>query len=385
MLLPVNTFVAGFYIGLTLTLVPLYMIAHGYDVAAIGLIIAAQGVFQLGLRLVSGILGDRYGEQRVMTAGFAFMLLSAIVFMSSAAFWPMVVAQLFTGAARSSQQPASQSYASRIREGDAASQLGRMLGTTWLGTIAGPVVAGMAAAVVGFEAAFGLAAVVSAIGIAVSVLLPALPRRQPQSLADGLSSVPRLLRSRALALAGLVAFSTAINVSVMFTVFVVHLRGADWGEAAVGILLGAFAVGASASGFGFGRVFKKAGAKGTFALAFGIMGGATLIAAVAESTAAVMAVVVVLGGGTGLGAALWGSLAAANSAPEVRGVAMSVAGLYWAGGMLIGPALFGAIALTWGTANAMTIAGVFLIAVALVTPLAFATLSPPRAPSAPAA
>ena len=59
---------------------------------------------------------------------------------------------------------------------------------------------------------------------------------------------------------------------------------------------------------------------------------------------------------------------------------MAVAGLSWAGGMLVGPALFGAIAALWGPANAIVIAAGFVIALAALTQPVFSVLSPKPMP-----
>ena len=83
----------------------------------------------------------------------------------------------------------------------------------------------------------------------------------------------------------------------------------------------------------------------------------------------------IVGGGVGLGAVMYGLLAAINSQPEERGVAMSVAGLYWAVGMLVGPLAYGGLAEAIGTSQSVVIAGMFALALSLLTPLVFATLS----------
>jgi MFS family permease len=58
-LLTANTLVSGFFVGMIMVLVPLYMYANGYDVAEIGVVVAAQAVFQLALRIIAGVLADR--------------------------------------------------------------------------------------------------------------------------------------------------------------------------------------------------------------------------------------------------------------------------------------------------------------------------------------
>ncbi len=384
-LLPPNTFVFGFFVGMMLALVPLYMYANGYDVSAIGVVVAAQAVFQMGLRLVAGVVADRYGEQRVITAGFVAMLISALLFMVSSDLWLMFLAQLFTGASRAAHMPASKSYASRIHEGNAAGNIGRTLGATTMGNIAGPVVAGLLSVAIGFSGAFAVAAAVAAVGLTISFLLPALPRKQAQTMVEAFARIPGMVRARASALPGLIAFFVASSMSVMTSVFVVLLRESDSGEATVGLILGAVAVGASAASFGFATVHEKIGTRGVFALLFGAVGTGMVVIALADNVILLLIFGGMVGAGVGLGAVLYGLLAAINSKPQERGVAMSVAGLYWAGGMLVGPLTYGALAEAIGTAYAVITAGVFPIALVLLTPVVFATLSPKPVPETSAA
>lgn len=376
MLLPLNTFVFGGHIGLIIALVPLYMFDQGYDVGAIGMIVAAQAVFQLGLRLFSGVMADRYGEQRVMSAGFVSMTVSALIFVVWSDLWLMIVAQLFTGASRAAFMPASNSYASRIDEADAPKAIGRSMSASTVGSLMGPFAGGVLAATLGFQAGFAVAATVSVVGLAVSRLLPGLPRAEPKPIKKALARVPVLLLSRSLALAGVVGFWTALAVSVMFSVFIVHLREGDANEIAVGLVLAVMISGTTITSFAFSSILARVGRRGVFAMAFGVSGAANFALASTEATWLILPLAMLSGAGLGLGATLRSVLAAAGSVPAERGIALSVAGLWWATGMLIGPLAFGLIAAEVGPARAIQIAGGLLMALAALTPVAFAVLSP---------
>jgi MFS family permease len=156
---------------------------------------------------------------------------------------------------------------------------------------------------------------------------------------------------------------------------VVLLRDSDSGETTVGLILGAVAVGASAASFGFAAIHEKIGTRGVFALLFGAIGVGMVVIALTNNVVLWLIFGGFVGAGVGLGAVLYGLLAAINSKPEERGVAMSVAGLYWAGGMLVGPLTYGALAEAIGTSYAVITAGAFPVALALLTPIVFATLS----------
>ena len=66
-------------LGMIMMLTPLYVLELGYSVAWLGVIISAQGVFQLGLRLFGGVLSDRVGERWVIAANFLALLSAALL------------------------------------------------------------------------------------------------------------------------------------------------------------------------------------------------------------------------------------------------------------------------------------------------------------------
>ncbi|MDA1036055.1 MAG: MFS transporter, partial [Chloroflexi bacterium] len=69
---------------------------------------------------------------------------------------------------------------------------------------------------------------------------------------------------------------------------------------------------------------------------------------------------------------LYPSLAAQNSAPNQRAMALSVVSLYWAIAMLLSPLIFGFIADATTIRTAIYIFGGFSITVSMISPLFFA-------------
>ncbi len=111
-------------LGMAFVLVPLYVLDLGYDVAAVGLVVSAQGIASALLRLPAGAISDRFGERQVLLATFATMVLGAggIVFIST--LWPLFAFQMVIGISGAIYWTPSQSYASRSVEGKTGTVLG---------------------------------------------------------------------------------------------------------------------------------------------------------------------------------------------------------------------------------------------------------------------
>jgi MFS family permease len=132
-------------------------------------------------------------------------------------------------------------------------------------------------------------------------------------------------------------------------------------------------VGVVAIGFVFGMYLTRFGAK-----LVGML-GMTLTGLVAIGVATwgdqpILPVVLMTFSGMTFGSlrTLYPSIAAQNSAPNQRAMALSVVSLYWAIAMLLSPLIFGFIADATSIRTAMYIFGCFSISVAMISPLVFA-------------
>ena len=173
----------GVQFGMLVPLVPLYRLWLGYNTAWPGAVISAQGAFQFLLPLFAGAVSDRFGERVVLRAGLVALLVSALVFVTSEAVWALIGAQLFIGAGRAVYNPAAQSYATRISETDRARVIGRYRAAEALGQGVGPLLGGVLAFAVDFDAAFAVVAAGSAAALVARLRLPGHPR--------GVASPPR--------------------------------------------------------------------------------------------------------------------------------------------------------------------------------------------------
>ncbi len=352
-------------------LAPLYALHLGFDFKTMGAIVSAQAIFQLSLRLFGGALSDRFGERPILWVSFASPLVGAIVFAYATSFWALVGAQVFIGVSRAVYWNASQSYGTRMSEGNAGGIIGRFLGYGSAGLIFGSVVAG-AVATVSFEAAFLLTSGLCGAGLVASAVMPGLPRKGAlRTVKEIMAPLPALLTSRMLLLGVLVALMSSMSSALLGSTFPALLQEEfGYNETAIGILRAVYSSALLVVGFAFAGMMKRYGQRTIFALC--ILGMAAFTALTPLSggfPAPLAAVTFILGAAFGISRIFYPVIAAENSPPAQRGMAMSVVGLGWALGMLVVPVAFGAIADAIGLAESTYVAAAVFLAVGLATPL----------------
>ncbi len=373
----------GVQLGMLLPLVPLYLLSLGYNFALLGAVIAAQGAFQLLLRFFGGALSDRFGERVVLRVGLVALLVSALVFVMAGSVWALIGAQLFIGAARAVYNPAAQSYATRISETDRARVIGRYRAAEAIGQGVGPLLGWVLATVLGFSAAFMVVAAGSGAALLASLLLPELPRRMATTMLQVARSIPGVVRSKPLLLAGICAFGLSASVAVFFSMGIAFFRVTGIGAGVIALAVTVFTAAAAIASFGFDRILAMLGQRLVFALGVGGVGVMWLFIAGAGGSLVVLLPAMVLGG---VAAALANNLrtlmSAEHSEPERRGLAVALVGSYWALAQLVGPAVLGIVAELAGLTTALVAGGGFALLVGVSAPLLFRLLLPGPQPSA---
>ena len=368
-----NGFIYGFGMGAAI-LFPLYAIDQGFSLASQGFIVAAPGIVMIMLRLIGGALSDRFGEK--VTLWFSFMTVTAAMAIPifSGTFLALTVAQLFNGASRSVYWSAGQSYISRSAEGEAGKVMGRQLSFESGGGIIGGVVAGFVAEGVGYPQAFMMATVMSFVGFMVTSSLPRLPRKdQARSFAASLAPAKTMLLKRALLHAHLVAFISAAYAGLMMGLFLAFFDEVGYGEGAISIIRSLNSVGVSVLAFFFGALLGYWGSRRTATIAITLTGLLAIgIGAMGEIPVVPAALMALTGITFGSLRSLYPTLAAENSAPNQRAMALSVVGLYWAVGIFVSPLVFGVIAEEFGIRMAIFVFGGFSVFVGLISPLLYA-------------
>ncbi len=381
---PTNlVYLAGLFYGLVLsmasTLLPLYLLDLGHGAADVGIVVSTQGILQVLLQFAGGVMSDRFGERVVIGFSFAAYAAGVLAIVISPLYVVLIASQLMIGASRSVYWSAAQSYVSRSFSSRPGTVLGRLLSFESGGIAIGGVIAGIQAAFFGFTAAFVTCIVICVLGLVIVLALPELPRHAAvRSLRGSLATVPVLLRSRPILMAGIIAVAASLSSALVASLYPVYFTEVRFGEAFIGGIRSLNAVGTVLVALGFGAIISLVGMRPLMTAGFVLTGLLTICTAVAGRSEWAAALVMLLVGGTfGVLRALYPAIAANNSGPEQRGVALSVAGLYWGLGQLFVPVTFGFIAEYLGTIAALWIGGGLLVGLGVLSPLLYKWLMMP--------
>ncbi len=370
-------------------LVPLYALHLGFDLKTMGAIVSSQAVFQLGLRLFGGMLSDRFGERKVLLLSFSSVLVGAVIFIFASTVAGLVWAQVFSGFSRSVYWNAAQSYGSRVSEEHAGGILARFLAYGSSGQILGAVIAGAVVETMGYPAAFGVCAGFSTAALMTSLTMPGIPRKgASRNVMQILKPLPRLLTSKLMWLGIIVAFVGSAQSALLGSTYPAFFkRELGFNAKQFGIYRAVYSSGLVIIGFVFSRIMTRYGQKAVFALCMLGMGLLTLAmpttgylvlspGGTMPAVTLLGALMLTLGVAFGISRILYPLMAAQNSSPLQRGMAMSVVGLGWASAQLVIPALFGYVADGWGLANSFYFAGAGMVLMGFSTPLLFRWLDP---------
>ena len=337
--------------------------------AWLGALTASFAVVPLLLAVPSGQATDRFGERRVMLAGAALLLLSAVVFASErAGAAGLVVGSVVLGTGHLLSVVAEQAaVANSAGPGRFDTAFGHYTFAASLGQAAGPAlitVLGGSGALPDTRPLFLAATVLGAVLLGVTTLVRT-PVRERSSTAPGTGSMATLLRLPGLLRA--LTVSCVVLAAVDITLVYLPALGADRGLAAgaVGLLLTLRAVASMVSRFFLGRLVRRTGRRR-------LMMGSVALSALSMAAVAlplpvgVLAVLVLLLGlGLGVGQPLTMSWLAEVAPAGQRGRAMSLRLTGNRLGQVLIPsgvgllaAGFGAAGVLWATAGALAAVGV---------------------------
>ena len=355
--------------------VPSLLDAFAVSRGAIGLALTGMWVAYALVQLPAGVLGDRFGERRVVLLALGLAALGSLAAGAAPAFAAFVAFVVLLGVGAGLYYNVATALLTRLFD-----QLGRAVGTHRVGSqVAGLVapVAAAAALVVDWRAALWLGGAVAAVvlvGFAVAVR-PTPPTNPHTALRDAvdLATLGRLLRRRPVAFASGVAvlgeFALLATMSFLPTFLVEH-HGASVGLAS--LLFSAYfavvALGQPASGWLSDRFGRDAVLGGT--MATGVVGYGLLV--VGGDLLAVVPGVALVGFAMSWGAPLQSRVMDGLGAAE-RGVGFGLVRTLYILGGATGNAVVGAVADVAGWGPAFGLLGL-LLGVALAAIVANAAL-----------
>jgi len=309
-------FISQVGISVMLPLLPLYATELGAPPFVLGLLTGAFAITNAIGQLGTGFLTERWGARRMMTAGLGlYAWMNALIATAATAGWlltwrsaagfgggAMIVAERIYLA--QSVAPARRAFANGIVSAGQSA-----------GTVAGPVVGGVAATIGGLRAPFVLVALTSAIALAGTLFLPT-PQRPQEDAAAGDAAEPIPIRPLATLLVANMAMLAAYGgfITTYATLATTRL---GWSIVEVGIAFSFFGAGSILLGPWLAHLADRLGRRriATVAPLALVTFGLGLVLGLPQ--AAVFGLAVVAGGGLTAFSASWYALLA-DSAGERR-------------------------------------------------------------------
>lgn len=359
-------------------LVPLRARELGAGLDVVGLIIGS-GTLAAALSSVTiGAIIDRIGPKRAFVIGAAGTAVASLAFMVVDSYWWFVALQPLHGVVRNLGWVASQGYITSFAADEERARLtGRFSFFSNVGTMVGPLLAGAAAAVIGFRWALvvpvGYSVVFALIGLAlVETRTPDDPEQQgpgsggPRERGGaGLGAALSLLANRGIQVALILSFTRLWSshvYSAFLPIFMVE-SGISADTAGVVMATSGFVAAIMAPTTGFWTRFLSPQAAAALGLGCNALG--LVLAPHLGSVPAIFIVPVLVGIGIGLSLPLLITIVTSVVPAEKRGVALGLRALVnqvaaTAAPVLIGP-LMTLLGLTLGFTTGGAVAGVLLV------------------------
>lgn len=324
-------------------ILPAYAGSLGADAAVIGLIGGVYGVLQIALRFTLGLWSDRLGRDRLLlAAGFALMVLSALMFLAGETLAWVIAARTVAGAAAAFWVVLSAAYTKYQRSDTQVKGQGTLAFSANAGKVLAAVSCAFAAQYLGYRATFVTALATAAAGLVIVGCIRDVPspRRRACTLKDQL----RLFRSRDLwvfCVLALISQMVSFAVPTTFTPVVAENLGAD--SMQLGLMqVVYFAVTSLTSLVVATRLYRSVGGIWMLVLTFAA-GAVSCVPDFYTSLPSIYVMEVLSGICYGVTLAVLAGFVVQAVPPGQRGAATGVFQAVYAVGIFLGPVVAGAV------------------------------------------
>jgi MFS family permease len=329
--------------SISAVVIPLYGLFAGYSATQIGLLLSVPGVFQIILRMFTGVLSDRFGEKNMLAFTHSLSILSCAVFLFDLNFLMLAIFQMMIGTSRAFYWPTSQSYASRISNTESSAIIGRFHSFNEAGKICGIIFAGWAILNLGYITTFRLIAAIGLLGLLTVFVMKSIPlatgqRKKINNLGE---SYQTMFKIRPLQFALITAFTAGLLSTLTQSFFPIWLKGLGNSEGIISIMLTAYLVGSIIAGRFYAYILEKLNFPLLLQLTLGGIGIGFLLVAMVKGVITIFAVTFILGLFAGFVTVTYQVMVVNNSHESNRGLLYSFVGLGWGVSLLTGPILFG--------------------------------------------
>jgi predicted MFS family arabinose efflux permease len=276
-ILAAMAFITQVGVAVMLPLLPLYAQSLGATPFVLGLVVSGFSVALAAGQLASGFLAERFPARRLVVAGIGVYALANVALAAATAALQLVVFRSTAGLGAGVNQVAERLYITQVAERTRLAFANSVLSAAGsAGTVVGPAVGGILAALADLRAPFIVVAVTSLMAAIGGWFLPVPPVQSPpagQRAAAAGETVPRpaSMTSRLVVLFVVqLAFQTTFGAFITtFAPFGSERLG--WSTAEIGLTFSLFGLGSILLGPALARVADRRGRR-----LFGIIGAALI-------------------------------------------------------------------------------------------------------------
>ncbi|EOM75625.1 enterobactin transporter EntS [Rhodococcus rhodnii] len=375
-----------FGIGMLMVGVPIQVYDLTGSTLLVGFVTAAEGIASIGGMLLGGALADRYDRRTLIlfartVSGFTFVGLAVNAMLADPSIVAIVVLAVVNGLIGSISVAALMSVVPELVPKDQLVGAGAVnVLSARLGAVISPALGGLVIAAASVAWNYWIAAVGTAITVALLTGLPSLSPRTPQGdgESDAAEPVERVLAflARERVVGGVIAAGTLAMLGggllVLVPAFVAERFDGD--SRAVGILYAAGAVGAVGATLTSGWLGRARRPGVVLLVALAATFGVQALVGQATVIVAAVAALVVAGALSSVQEVLRFSLIQSHTPNHLRG---RVSGLWTAqevGGMSVGALVAGAFGSWLPASQAVTVYGLVALALAAVLAVVLGSL-----------
>lgn len=351
-----------------ITLVAIYAASIGIGAGTIGALVSATFIAPLVLAVPVGRRIDRAGVRQNMLIGAVGLALLPYLVVAWPELWALALLKVGTGTAMVFLTISGQASIAALDGGARRLRnLGWFTVAIAVANFVGPLTAGVLADAIGFRAAFAAAGVAAAI-TAVAVSFMRLPRPLPLPPVPLRSTLAALASSAPVRL-GMVASSIVLMALVVNQAFLPVLLTSQGSSAtSIGMLLSLVAGASIAVRPFISEITRRLGGITSAIVIFTLIGafGAVLTGVLPVPTALVIAALA-LGASAGITQPASMELVLADTDPRDHAAALGLRTSVNRAAQLLGPLVFGAVAVRLGAHTAFVAVGLLTVGVVLVT------------------
>ena len=253
----------GFSFATTMAyLVPLRALELGASPAFIGLILTAAAAVSAFTSISAGDLANRIGPRQSYILGTLISAVIALFFALTTNLWVMLALQLVLGPARTLAWISSQTYITGIGTAQQRTSIAAKFSfSTQVGVMTAPIIAGVAASTLGYQASFLFAAGLAATFTVMGIIIPNIRSKsasglQKQASTGGFREALELVRLRGIQVALLLTSIRVWTTSGWNSFVVILLVQKGVSETLAGTVVSSWAIVAMISTISAGWVVR---------------------------------------------------------------------------------------------------------------------------------